>query len=77
MERHLRSKGFETHAIDFKPSNGNESIEVLAEQVADYVENHLGGLRNFSMVGFSMGSLVSRYYIQKLDGSLGFASIVI
>lgn len=76
MERFLRSKGFDPHGIDLKPSNGKEPLEQLAVQVADYVENHLQGVKRFDIVAFSMGSLVARYYIQKLGGARRVAHLV-
>jgi len=77
MEKFLQNEGFETHALDLKPSDGKVAIEVLAQQVADYVEANLAKAPKFDVIGFSMGSLVARYYIQKLGGKARVERFVI
>jgi len=41
---------------------------MLAAQVADYVERNFPGPQKFDLVGFSMGGLVTRFYVQRLGG---------
>jgi triacylglycerol lipase len=53
---------------DLTPNNGKAGLEVLARQLADFTETNLGG-RRFDLVGFSMGGLISRYYMQRLGGA--------
>ncbi len=65
---HLRADGHEVLTFDLKPNDGHASLEVLAQQVADFTEARLPG-RRFDLVGFSMGGLVSRYYMQRLGGA--------
>ena len=67
LARHLRSQGCEVHAPTFTPNGGQTPIENLARQLADYTARELPG-RRFDLVGFSMGGLVSRYYLQRLGG---------
>jgi triacylglycerol lipase len=69
MSRYLRARGFDTHAIDLVPGNGSASIERLAAQLAAYVEAELPAGAPFDLVGFSMGGVVSRYYVQRLEGA--------
>jgi triacylglycerol lipase len=66
MSKYLERRGFETYAIDLEPNNGSVTIEVLAEQLAKFVKEFGAPV---DLVGFSMGGLVSRYYIQRLGGS--------
>jgi triacylglycerol lipase len=56
-------------AIDLQPNNGRAPIPNLAEQVREAV-NQLGPSdAQVDLVGFSMGALVSRYYLQRLGGT--------
>jgi triacylglycerol lipase len=70
MARHLRDRGFEVHTIDLVPSDGHAPLEVLAEQVARHVASTLPADAPLDLVGFSMGGIVSRYYLQRLGGLL-------
>lgn len=66
MSEHLQKQGLKTFAIDLVPNNGSVPLEVLAEQLSVFVEK-IGS--PIDLIGFSMGGLVSRYYIQRLDGN--------
>ena len=68
LARHLRADGHEVLALDLRPNDGGADLEVLAQQVADFTKAKLHG-RRFDLVGFSMGGLVSRYYMQRLGGA--------
>ncbi len=65
---HLRGLGWQVYDIDLIPSNGNAKLEVLAQQVADLVARTFAPDRPIDLIGFSMGGLVSRYYVQRLGG---------
>jgi triacylglycerol lipase len=73
---HLRGYGWEVFDIDLTPNNGDSRLEVLAQQVADLVERTFGReqslaepfQRKIDLLGFSMGGLVTRYYLQRLGG---------
>jgi triacylglycerol esterase/lipase EstA (alpha/beta hydrolase family) len=60
------------HAISLVPNNGSEGIPALARQVAREAEalRARTGARRVDVVGFSMGALVSRYWVQLLGGRL-------
>ncbi|MGB3766951.1 MAG: alpha/beta fold hydrolase [Phormidesmis sp.] len=68
LQRYLESAGWRVYALSMIPNNGDAPISVLAEQVAAFVEDRLGRSQPFDLVGFSMGGLVSRYYLQRLGG---------
>jgi triacylglycerol lipase len=55
------------HVPSLTPNGGTAPLEELARQLADYAHRKLKG-RRFDLVGFSMGGLVSRYYLQRLGG---------
>lgn len=68
MVPYLRALGWPVHAIDLIPSNGDVGLEVLAQQVADYVERTFAPEQAIDLLGFSMGGIVGRYYVQRLGG---------
>lgn len=68
MAADLRQQGYAVFSLDFQPANASMGLEPLAEQVTDYVANQLPDDCPFDVVGFSMGGIVGRYYIQRLGG---------
>jgi triacylglycerol lipase len=64
----LRACGRKTYSIDLQPGTGEAPLELLAKQLAAYVDRHLGTSTPIDLVGFSMGGLVTRYYVQRLGG---------
>jgi len=54
--------------IDLRPNDGRAPIPLLASQVAHAVDNALSSDGLVDLVGFSMGALVSRWYIQRGGG---------
>lgn len=68
MTPYLSGLGWSVHSFNLIPNNGNCHLEVLAKQVADYVENTFAPNQAIDAIGFSMGGIVSRYYIQRLGG---------
>lgn len=67
MANYLRSEGWEVHTLDLTPNWGQKGLVPLARQVSDFADAHFGKKR-FNLVGFSMGGLVTRYYMQRLGG---------
>ena len=67
MATDLTRQGWDVHRLDMRPNFGIASIEQLAAQVADYVAEHLSE-QPIDIVGFSMGGIVARYYLQRLGG---------
>ena len=68
MASYLREQGLSVHTVDLVPNNGAEVLDKLAQQVANYTSTTFEAKQPFDLVGFSMGGLVSRYYIQRLGG---------
>jgi triacylglycerol lipase len=60
-----RCPGLQVHAVNLLPSDGKAGLDVLAYQLAEYVHRLA---RPVDLVGFSMGGLVGRYYLQRLGG---------
>lgn len=66
MERYLhRTVGY-TLTISPQPSDGSLGIDELANILAVQIEETLAPNQSFNLVGFSMGGLICRYYLQSL-----------
>ncbi|MGM3306874.1 esterase/lipase family protein [Anabaena sp. WFMT] len=68
MAFYLRQRGWSVYTLDLLPNNGSEVLDKLAQQVADYVAATFAPEQPLDLLGFSMGGIVSRYYIQRLGG---------
>lgn len=68
MARYLTERGFTVHGIDLTPSDGSAGIDELAGQVAKFIDATFPEGAPLDLVGFSMGGLVTRYYVQRLGG---------
>jgi triacylglycerol esterase/lipase EstA (alpha/beta hydrolase family) len=67
----LGRAGFpDVQIVELKPNNGDAPISVLAGQVAEAAASLRArtGQARVDVVAFSMGALVSRYYLQRLEG---------
>jgi triacylglycerol lipase len=68
MARYLRARGWEAHTMNLRPNDGRVGLEVLASQVEVEANRLFPRRRHFDLVGFSMGGVVGRYYLQRLGG---------
>jgi len=68
MAPYLASQGWQVHHPSLTPSNGDVGLDVLAEQLSDYVQQVIPAGQPFDLVGFSMGGIISRYFVQRLGG---------
>jgi triacylglycerol lipase len=68
MQPFLEQRGFSVHSFNLTPNDGTASLSRLARQVESYVRERLRTEETFDIVGFSMGGLIARYYIQRLGG---------
>jgi triacylglycerol lipase len=70
--RHLAARlecdGRTVHAPDLVPNNGDAGIDALAAQLQAHIDARLPPEQPVDLVGFSMGGLVCRYYLQRLGG---------
>ena len=69
LKRTLENRGWKVSAISLTPNNGSISFDVMARQVEGFVAANYAPDEKFDLVGFSMGGLVCRYYIQKFGGA--------
>ena len=68
MAPYLTQLGWSVYDLDLIPSNGDLGLDQLAGQIADCVAATFGPEQPLDLVGFSMGGIVSRYYVQRLGG---------
>ncbi len=68
MAGYLRQLGWSVHTLDLSPKNGDGGLDVLAKQVANYIATTFVPDQPLDLIGFSMGGVVSRYYVQRLGG---------
>ncbi|MFM6182018.1 MAG: esterase/lipase family protein [Dolichospermum sp.] len=68
MALYLRKRGLSVYTVNLQPNNGSEVLDKLAQQVANYIAATFAPEQPLDIVGFSMGGIVSRYYIQRLGG---------
>lgn len=68
MAFYLRERGWSVYTLDLLPNNGSELLEKLAQQIANFIDTTFAPQQPLDIVGFSMGGIVSRYYIQRLGG---------
>jgi triacylglycerol lipase len=65
---YLRDLGWRVVDIDLDANTGDTRLEILAQQVAKLIERTFAPDEQIDLLGFSMGGLVSRYYVQRLGG---------
>ena len=65
----LSRAGHSCHAPSLKPCDGRAGLEALSGQLAGFIEAAFPRGEPFAIVGFSMGALVSRHYLQAGGGA--------
>lgn len=69
MQAAIESKGYRCIVPSLTPKNASKGLEFLAGQLAGVINAETEGLdATLCLVGFSMGGLVSRFYLQELEG---------
>ena len=68
MSTYLTNLGWSVHSLNLIPNHGGVTLEKLAAQVANYIDHNFAREQPLDLLGFSMGGLVTRYYLQKLGG---------
>ena len=68
MADYLENEGYQTHALTLPHSFGMVDLTVLAQQVKDYIDRNFANDELINLIGFSMGGVITRYYLQRLNG---------
>jgi triacylglycerol lipase len=69
LKKRLETNGVKCFVPRLKPSSGSPGLDNLAKDLKKDIDNEFGDTEPIVIVGFSMGGLVSRYYLQKLGGA--------
>ncbi len=70
LRQRLQRRGFECLVPRLQPCDGRGGLESLADGLKRDIDEAFGQREPISIVGFSMGGLVSRYYLQELGGAV-------
>ena len=68
MRRQFERQGYECLTPTLSPLDGRRGIAYAAKQLQSYIESVLGEDEAICLIGFSMGGIVARYYLQHLGG---------
>jgi triacylglycerol lipase len=69
LKRRLEYHGIECFVPQLKPADGRGGLENLAQGLQQDINQKFGDEKPFGLIAFSMGDLVSRYYLQELGGA--------
>ncbi|MFC7336498.1 esterase/lipase family protein [Haloferula chungangensis] len=69
LRRDLEARGVEVIVPSLKPTDGRAGMALMAEQLKKEVNAAFGEEQEILLVGFSMGGLVARCYLQDLGGA--------
>ena len=69
MKQQLTNAGHECFAPTIAPFDGRQGIEHAAKNLQRQIDQHFGYTAEIVIVGFSMGGIVARYYLQLLGGA--------
>lgn len=64
----LEANEHECYAPNLKPSDARLGIADLSIKLKQYIDQKTGVEQPIAIIGFSMGCMVSRYYLQLLEG---------
>ncbi|MGI0480141.1 esterase/lipase family protein [Geminocystis sp. CENA526] len=68
MASYFEKKGYKIYTIDLIPNLGTADLRDLAQQLKTYIDTQFLPQEKIILLGFSMGGLVTRYYLQRLNG---------
>ena len=69
MVNQLESRGHTCHCPSLTPSDAKHGLIDLAEKLHTYVEATVPPGEPLGVIAFSMGTVISRYYLQELGGA--------
>jgi triacylglycerol lipase len=69
LTRWMARAGLHPHPVSPQPSNGTVPLEVLARQLARYINATFPPDQPINLFGFSMGGLICRTYVQRMGGA--------
>ena len=69
MTRYLEAQGWSVYSLDLIPNDGRMPLPELALQLESFITKTLDPSQTFDLIGFSMGGLITRYYLQRMGGN--------
>ncbi len=69
LQRRLLREGFTVHAFVYAPSDGRKPLDAAAADLAEFVRSRVPFGKRFTLIAFSMGGLVARWYLDMLGGT--------
>jgi len=78
LAAHFRRAGYEVFCPDLLPSDGTHALPLLSGRLGREIDGHFGPERVLLPIGYSMGGLIVRHWLQQLDSLeriAGFATI--
>lgn len=69
LRRELEANGVECICPSLKPADARDGLPLLARQLKNAVDAKWKNNERFVLVGFSMGGLIGRHYLQELGGA--------
>lgn len=69
LKRRLQRAGHQCFSPTVAPFDGRHGIEVAAKSLREQIDAEFGADDDIVLVGFSMGGIVGRYYLQYLGGA--------
>ncbi|MBB5352656.1 triacylglycerol lipase [Haloferula luteola] len=69
LRTQLEKAGIPCISPSLKPADGRDGLEPMAQQLQQSIDEQWGPESHFVVVAFSMGGLISRYYLQELGGA--------
>ncbi|MES2475845.1 MAG: alpha/beta fold hydrolase [Verrucomicrobiota bacterium] len=69
LKKRLEKRGFDVYVPELLHCDGRGGLDLLAAHLKQDIDTRFGPDAPLSIVSFSMGGLVSRYYLQELGGA--------
>jgi triacylglycerol lipase len=74
LGHYLEAAGHSCFAPNLQPSDATCGLAVLARQLEEFIATSVPANERFAMVGFSMGAVLARTYMQDLSGAARVAA---
>ncbi len=69
LKKQCQQDGHTCYSPSFKPRDGHSGVEAWANQLSRFIDENIPGDQPIVLIGFSMGGIVSRYYLQIMQGA--------
>jgi triacylglycerol lipase len=76
MQERLEKRGIKCFVPRLRPSDGRGGLEAVARRLKQDIDGRFGPDSRIAVISFSMGGIVSRYYLQNLGGAKRCDSLI-